>query len=676
MPPLGARAGLWSFVTYPDGEKGKWKCNFCGKRLAGSAGRLAAHLAKDGSDPGVAACAATVSDEAVSAAEAFISDASKKRMFSKESKARKKGKLSSKMSINMQMSQCLDPIFRDDTDTALINFICANMLPLSILEDFHFKRFISFVSQSGNSYSLPSRHMASSILLDSTLARTTKESVGRVTEDQDNFGSTVFSDVLSLSHPHSLANYMLSTPNQEKVLKIFDCGDALRDGRLVIDQLESFITPKIDMVVLSNSERSILHSIEAKWPWISALPCAASILSNFFSDLSLNGNSWWGNIARRSCLVCSMFRSHQLLLSLLRANDGNVPLLPQDSRLAGDLVMMWRLSLLQQNMVASITSQEFMIIYEQLPLEARMRIVDPVREEILSTEFWDDVHFYLDLSSVLGTLLIQLDANQPVMGEVIPSLIEAKSRALSAADCKTDSNRREALLTLSESIDLAWDRIKHPAYSAAYLLHPKYAGEELGQIGLNPEFEKDLLHVIARQIGNDSVELQRAMTEYISFRAGQGVLQEPVFRSLARGSLQEPHMPGHLWWQAVGTNWRFLRPFAMKLLSKIPSASHSGKSWNKADPYLANRNCKLGSGAMGKMLQINQNLTCMTSRISISQGSSFADLVQVSDAPNYTQFLKKEPNFDDEDLILATPEGKLMGELEQLPSHAPKPVDP
>lgn len=64
----------------------------------------------------------------------------------------------------------------------------------------------------------------------------------------------------------------------------------------------------------------------------------------------------------------------------------------------------------------------------------------------------------------------------------------------------------------------------------------------------------------------------------------------------------------YLWWEAYGDVYKTLKPVAVKITSKQPSASPCERGWSDLEITMGKRRCRFKSSTLGKVLSVRQNL--------------------------------------------------------------------
>jgi hypothetical protein len=173
--------------------------------------------------------------------------------------------------------------------------------------------------------------------------------------------------------------------------------------------------------------------------------------------------------------------------------------------------------------------------------------------------------------------------------------------------------------------------MKHPIYSAAYLLNPKYLGQRIVTIdssggNMGESLEDDLEYVLRRYLNPngmpplkgrtardvndecedaDSEDYTAAMLDYAKFRSS-GLPKQTV--ALARG--ENALSPWAFWVSYCMSRLPALAPVAIKIVSKITSASACERHWSGVELLLGKRRCSMGSARLGKLVRLRQLLSC------------------------------------------------------------------
>jgi hypothetical protein len=105
--------------------------------------------------------------------------------------------------------------------------------------------------------------------------------------------------------------------------------------------------------------------------------------------------------------------------------------------------------------------------------------------------------------------------------------------------------------------------------SAAYALDPEFVSDGL----LDAEITEGLLTMLER-LSTNAAEAQQAAEELLIFRQGRGLFSQPSAIGAAKT------MSGADFWAMYGSSAKTLQPFAIKILSAVPSACACERNWS------------------------------------------------------------------------------------------------
>lgn len=146
--------------------------------------------------------------------------------------------------------------------------------------------------------------------------------------------------------------------------------------------------------------------------------------------------------------------------------------------------------------------------------------------------------------------------------------------------------------------------MKHPIYGAAYLLNPTYVGKPLVKVNDLDCYDDDLLVILARYLG-EGMEAERAaaMRDFGKFRSN--IIPKDIM-DMAKGTNA---IAAYMWWNSYcSTRLPALQPVAVRILSKLTSASGCERDWSSVEFTIGKRRCSLGSTRLGKLVRTRQNL--------------------------------------------------------------------
>lgn len=77
---------------------------------------------------------------------------------------------------------------------------------------------------------------------------------------------------------------------------------------------------------------------------------------------------------------------------------------------------------------------------------------------------------------------------------------------------------------------------------------------------------------------------------------------------IAKSAAAKGGLLPYLWWEAYGDVYTTLKPIAVKITSKQPSASPCERGWSDLEITMGKRRCRFKSSTLGKVLSVRQNL--------------------------------------------------------------------
>lgn len=238
--------------------------------------------------------------------------------------------------------------------------------------------------------------------------------------------------------------------------------------------------------------------------------------------------------------------------------------------------MLQRLFDLRPALTVCVTSDAWFDFRNKQSVNKREKLIDPCKQLVLNDNYWDTVASFLLLLDGVIRLLRLVDGNVPCIASIIPSFLSL-TRDLNSLSLKENTLDDVNFQTMCKELQIIvknrWQYMKHPIYSAAYCLSPRYAGKHLLNMNNNYDMLSDVTLILRRYTTVHKCSTTDLLLEYASFRGAQGALLDKDILAVAQGSSEKQAMLPHLWWQSFGGCWPLLQPIAIKILSKVPSSS-------------------------------------------------------------------------------------------------------
>ena len=369
-----------------------------------------------------------------------------------------------------------------------------------------------------------------------------------------------------------------------------------------------------------SANRKAWRLLEAELPRQIWMNCMLHEVGLFFKEVMTKVG-----VVRKlsvSCLqVVKWFNNHGEILKLFRAavraevehgtsltsrqlNIGFYQ--PGDTRMASTFRMAHRMSILRPVLTAVGASAEFDSASQKalkawsdaqkdplkkVPKDPRGVYRDVVKHNITSIEWYDEINGFIKIMKAPMYLMRLMDSGSPCIGKVYYSC------------CLVDKYIRVAVAMGKTSYAQAvhdifmkrWKRWHRPIHTLAYALDPCYHGHDLDETEMT-----DVTAALKKLVGAGWAGLKVELT---SWRGTAAHTEDEVWA-------EADSVHGWQWWSNFGDGFPKVKPIAVQVLSKCPSASATEWNWsdvghtlNKSSQHMltSSLNAKVNVRAMQRL---------------------------------------------------------------------------
>lgn len=543
MPPESDKWG-WKHVSIFGGfEKGsgtkRWKCNYCNVKYNGSYSRVKAHLLGF-TGLGVKSCPA-IDD---SSRETF-QHLEAERLSCKKKKDCINGKPGRKVRASQQNLSCnLRSIAKEDVDDIVARFFYAEDIKLNVVNSPYFLEMARAIAAFGSGYEFPSIDKLSGLVLSKEKAKIEK-AVALVKESWPHTGCTI----LCVEHTITF-DILVSSPRGNFFLKGADFNE--------LDELESCLTTVlfneimeigptnvVQMLLhLDHENRSVESFILSKFPNLFISLCSVKSICILMEEIT--EFEWIKStvLGAKDIEESILKYPNSSLFGLIRnLKNGSNPLCTKFA--PSYCLVQWIFKLKQA------------LKEENIGIDA----------SIMSDDFWVGAHLLLQIYEPFVKLLVGLNINNSVMGDIYNWRLQSLDALRSKEIDKMKLNQ------LEEMIENKWDSLFSPLHAAGYLLNPKYFGR-------NQTRDRSVMRGWKSTLERYECdgEARRNLREQLSsYWKLEGLLGEEDAVEC------RDKMDPVAWWENFGFEIPQLQTLAIKILSQVSSAEILQENWQGKD---------------------------------------------------------------------------------------------
>lgn len=467
------------------------------------------------------------------------------------------------------------------------------------LSMFESEKWSKFFKKLRPAFTLPSRKQLSTTLLEKVYNDVRQ----KVNEDiQKSDAITLISDGWTNIRSEGIINYMVHTNNCDYFYDFSTPKSARHTGNYIAQEIDAIIqkigNEKIVALVTDNAS-----NMQAAWkilknlrPNIQTYGCSAHILNLLMKDLEAL-RSFKDHMANSQEIV-KYFKLKHVPNAILREKQGLGEQTPPTLKLPVET--RWGSSV---NCIKSIqANRQFLreaIIHPEVEGMAPTRIKNLILKDDV---YWDRNARFIDLLSPVIDLISFMEYRGATVSDVRHQFFKLK------ATFEEMIHASPFLLTEEKkAIEIMLNRTKMACtdtHNAAYLLDPRYLGENLS----SAELESAILLI---QELSPEEDVNALVGEVTNFRSKANTFNRPILWSAAKNvkSVCKNTSDVHpvAWW----TGWlknSALYSAARKLLSMPASAASSERNWSTWGILHSKLRNRLTTSRAGKLVYIKFNL--------------------------------------------------------------------
>lgn len=559
----------------------RWKCNHCNLRYNGSYSRVRAHLLGF-SGVGVKSCPAI--DRSLREAFHILEE---ERLSRKKKKNSANGKPGKRIRTS-QPSLAWKTITKEDVDDIVARFFYADGLSIDIVNSPYFHEMVKAIGAFGSGYEPPSIDKLSDSFLSKEKGRIEK-SMALVRESWPHTGCTILcvgrlDGAIASFH----INIFVSSPRGLIFLKAVDVDDTDEGDHVFTGALSDAIMEVGPLNVLQiishlgDACKSSESYISSKFPNIFWSPCTSHSILMLMEEIA--ELEWVKSIvlcakAIEQCMMTYQHSSPCLFIQNLKPSSD-----PISAKFAPTYCFIQRIFELRQALQEVVVSEEW-----------KHNVggdVESVESAILGGDFWSKAHLLLQLYEPFVRLLVTLDIDKSVIGDVYNWRVQALETLRNMAIDDDIMNQLEGM------IDNKWDVLFSPLHAAGYILNPKYIGKFQTK-------EKSVMR-----------GWKATLERYEGESAARRVLREQLSSYWhLEGSLGEEDavdcrdkMDPVAWWENFGFETPSLQTLAIKVLSQVSSIAMCQEIWQTNDILCQETANRLGVQRVEDLLFVRNNL--------------------------------------------------------------------
>ncbi|PON75282.1 HAT, C-terminal dimerization domain containing protein [Trema orientale] len=600
MPPESDKWG-WKHVSVFGGfDKGsgtkRWKCNHCNLRYNGSYSRVRAHLLGF-SGVGVKSCPAI--DRSLREAFQILEEERLARRKKRISGSEKPGK---RIRTSRPSGTCVS---KEDVDDIVARFFYADGLNVNVVNSPYFREMTKAIASYGPRYEPPSIDELSDSFLSKEKGRVEK-SVALVKESWTHTGCTI----LCVGRLESMlgcfnVNIFVSSPRGLVFVKAVYIDDTDGADNLFVGVLADVITevgPGNVLQIISHLEHANLlfgSLILTKFPHLFWSPCTSHSIHRLMDEIA--ELDWI-----KSVVICAkeieqcIITYQQFSPSMFPENLKGCPD-PLALKFAPFFCIVQRIFELKQPLQELVVSEE----WKQWKLNAPEDAVN-IEAAILGDNLWSSARLLLQLFEPFVRLLVILDIDRLVMGDICNWRVQALETVRSKGIGGVTLNQ------LEELIENRWDVLFSPLHAAGYILNPRYFGNGQAKDKTVMRGWKATVERYESESANRRL-LREQLSSYWRLEGSFGDEDAVDCRD---------KMDPVVWWENFGFETPHLQTLATKVLSQVSSVTMCQEiCQDNCSPYLETAN-RFGVERVEDLVYVQNNLRINSQRNGMSYSLS------------------------------------------------------
>jgi hypothetical protein len=331
-----------------------------------------------------------------------------------------------KRTVQMRLTDTHNPEAAYALNLKIADMVGSLALPHSITEDPKFHAVLALARTVGSSYKPPSRYQIKNNWIPKIYNQKKQDLKDTIRKKADIFGLSFYGDGATIRRK-ALINVMVACASNIGVLDIVDNKNHLEGGNpkdamhikdIFLPHLRDLDPDKtrVDVVYFdgaSNMQRGG-RLLQSFYPRTYVCHGAEHVVSLFFNDICKHADlSPFIDMTRQMYTAFgsgTMHKEHAIFQKYVELHNGRyIGLLrAAETRMAGYLISLQRLYRLQDALIATVTSQEFV----------QMRTCANLRSLILDSKFWNTIKVLVDALVHPLRILRLADSNEPAMDRV------------------------------------------------------------------------------------------------------------------------------------------------------------------------------------------------------------------------------------------------------------------
>ncbi|CAM9448313.1 unnamed protein product [Ectocarpus sp. 4 AP-2014] len=599
------------------------QCKLCGKGMAGTTERMAAHFAKR-TNFGVSKCTKPTT-ASIALGRKVLGDYESSRAAAKKRKA-ETAVIKARQTFIRRKD---NGVGKEAADKTFLRFLTATGQSFSVGESPYFRDFVDAVSKVPG-WTARNRRSLTGADLDAEYRKVDVESKARLERNGLQRGKTLQTDGMTTKSGVPLVNIIESIDGEERFLAAVDTSGHKKDMPYLLTLIEPHICADTDLIVSDGACGGLLTLVEQKHPRITGMKCGAHAVDLLIKDCAKF--QYFADIIKRMTKVIQFVKNHHGT-SAIYADKTKLRLItPCATRFATNVMVAMRMNKVQlplKNFASDPRTGEYIRTATTKVREAGRAALKEINEgDALQGEFWFEVNFFVQMMTPLYELLRMGDGVLPCMSKFLNGFMKIPQRWDHVVELQQDVTKAtegegwkdpDVLARVPDMKDKAESRLEYvwnPMMSAAWILDPEYRSMDLAK---NPHGGRMLLDTTAMfkrlliDHGTDSKAAIAAAAELPGGgpvgKAGAqlGLFRTGKWEGAELLSFAESMSPAD-WWQTYGLTLPELAKVALRVTSKVPASAGAERNWSLYGDVTGGKHARMSVERAQKQVFVRANL--------------------------------------------------------------------
>ncbi|PKA48926.1 hypothetical protein AXF42_Ash016442 [Apostasia shenzhenica] len=506
---------------------------------------------------------------------------------------------------------------RNDVDSKIVRFLCANGIPFNVLRSPYWEEMLSAISKELG-YKSPTYEQASTILLQNERIRVERE-LDDFKQKWPHYGVSILSTGWTFDKNRPLINIIASNQFGSMFLHAIDSLVIEKSHKsisdCILETIEKVGSYNVVQLITDNagSCKAACEELMKAYPYIFWTPCLVHTLHMTLKD-TIRALPWLEKAYANAKGIVKYITSHSHAIEIFLNYSKLETLKAAINQRASYHYIFNLLFDVRETLVAAVLSDRWGVWSNQPILEDKVKLSgNGVKMGVLSENFWEAVQLGLSITKPIYKMMKFADQEGPLIGEVCERMDNM------SGEIKDNLKEQEDIyVVFMEKLHSRWTKNTVPLQCLAYALTPKYYDEDFmqtpapgGRKRCPPDQDDDIFEgamaAICKMHPNDD-QADTVRVQFMSFVEKKGKFSSPTAKRDARN----PKINVLQWWKFHGGDTKELRDMAFRVLAQSISALSVERPWSTYGFVKNALRTRLNESQTDDLLFVHSNLRLLS----------------------------------------------------------------